>query len=358
MLDKLEQIEARYEEMAAELSSPELLANPSAYGKTAKQHRALGEIVQKYQTWKTLKAELVGAKELFDTSDDDEMREMARLELDSLQTKLDQTETDLKILLVPSDPNDEKNVILEIRAGTGGDEATLFAAEMLRTYARYAEKQRWRFEILEASESGIGGLKEAIALIEGDKVYSKLKHESGVHRVQRVPQTEASGRIHTSAITVAVLPEAEEVDVKIDAKDLRIDTFCSSGPGGQSVNTTYSAVRITHLPTGVVVSMQDEKSQIKNRDKAMRVLRARLQEIEEQKQHEALASERRSMVGSGDRSEKIRTYNFKENRVTDHRIGLTIHQLDLVMEGNLDPFIDALVAHYQAEKLKAEAVAA
>jgi peptide chain release factor 1 len=358
MLDKLEQIEARYDEMAAELSSPELLSNPSAYGKTAKQHRALGEIVQKYQTWKTLKAELVGAKELFDTSDDDEMREMARLELDSLQAKLDQTENDLKLLLVPSDPNDEKNVILEIRAGTGGDEATLFAAEMLRTYARYAEKQRWRFEILEASESGIGGLKEAIALIEGDKVYSKLKHESGVHRVQRVPQTEASGRIHTSAITVAVLPEAEEVDVKIDPKDLRIDTFCSSGPGGQSVNTTYSAVRITHVPTGVVVSMQDEKSQIKNRDKAMRVLRARLQEIEEQKQHEALASERRSMVGSGDRSEKIRTYNFKENRVSDHRIGLTIHQLDLVMEGNLDPFIDALVAHYQAEKLKAEAVAA
>jgi peptide chain release factor 1 len=358
MLDKLEQIETRYEEMTRELSSPELLANPSAYGKIAKQHRALGEIVQKYQTWKVLRAELVGARELFDTSDDEEMREMARLELDSLQAKLGQTEDDLKVLLIPSDPNDEKNVILEIRAGTGGDEATLFAAEMLRTYSRYAEKQGWRFEILEASESGIGGLKEAIALIEGEKVYSKLKHESGVHRVQRVPQTEASGRIHTSAITVAVLPEAEEVDVKIDPKDLRIDTFCSSGPGGQSVNTTYSAVRLTHLPTGVVVSMQDEKSQIKNRDKAMRVLRARLQEIEEQKQHDALASERRSMVGSGDRSEKIRTYNFKENRVTDHRIGLTIHQLDLVMEGNLDPFIDALVAHYQAEKLKAEAIAA
>jgi len=358
MLDKLEQIETRYEALTKELSSAELLANPSAYGKAAKQHRSLGEVVQKYQTWKTLKGELIGARELFDTSDDEEMREMARLELESLQTRIDDTEKQLKILLVPSDPNDEKNVILEIRAGTGGDEATLFAAEMLRTYARYAEKQRWRFEILEASESGIGGLKEAIALIEGDKVYSKLKHESGVHRVQRVPQTEASGRIHTSAITVAILPEAEEVDVKIDPKDLRIDTFCSSGPGGQSVNTTYSAVRLTHLPTGVVVSMQDEKSQIKNREKAMRVLRARLQEIEEQKQHEALASERRSMVGSGDRSEKIRTYNFKENRVTDHRIGLTIHQLDLVMEGNLDPFIDALVAHYQAEKLKGEPVAA
>ena len=355
MLDKLEQIENRYAELTQQLSSPELLSNPSAYGKAAKQHRTLGEVVQKYQQWKGLKSELEGARELFNTSDDEEMREMARLELETLQTRLDEADRELKLLLIPSDPNDEKNVILEIRAGTGGDEATLFAAEMVRMYSRYAEKQRWKFEVLEASESGIGGLKEAIVLIEGDKVFSRLKHESGVHRVQRVPQTEASGRIHTSAITVAVLPEAEEVDVKIDPKDLRIDTFCSSGPGGQSVNTTYSAVRMTHLPTGVVVSMQDEKSQIKNRDKAMRVLRARLQELEEQKQHEAQASERRSMVGSGDRSEKIRTYNFKENRVSDHRIGLTIHQLDLVMEGYLDPFIDALTAHYQAEKLKADA---
>jgi peptide chain release factor 1 len=358
MLDKLEQIVQRYEELTQELSSSELLANPSAYGKAAKQHRSLGEVVQKYQAWKALKAEYAGARELLDTTDDAEMREMALLELETLQAKLDEADKELKVLLIPSDPNDEKNVILEIRAGTGGDEATLFAAEMVRMYSRYAEKQRWKFEVLEASESGIGGLKEAIVLIEGDKVYSRLKHESGVHRVQRVPQTEASGRIHTSAITVAVLPEAEEVDVKIDPKDLRIDTFCSSGPGGQSVNTTYSAVRLTHLPSGLVVSMQDEKSQIKNREKAMRVLRARLQELEEQKQHEAQASERRSMVGSGDRSEKIRTYNFKENRVSDHRIGLTIHQLDLVMEGNLDPFIDALVAHYQAEKLKTEAVAA
>ena len=358
MLEKLEQIESHYEQLTQELSSPELLANPSAYGKAAKQHRALGEIVQKYQQWKSLKTELTGARELYDTSDDEEMREMARLEMETLGTRLEEADRELKVLLIPSDPNDEKNVILEIRAGTGGDEATLFAAEMLRMYGRYAERQRWRFEVMEASESGIGGVKEAIALIEGDKVYSKLKHESGVHRVQRVPQTEASGRIHTSAITVAVLPEAEEVDVKIDPKDLRIDTFCSSGPGGQSVNTTYSAVRLTHIPSGVVVSMQDEKSQIKNREKAMRVLRARLQELEEQKQHEALASERRSMVGSGDRSEKIRTYNFKENRVSDHRISLTIHQLDLVMEGNLDPFIDALVAHYQAEKLKGEMVAA
>ena len=358
MLERLEQIEARYEELANELSSPELLADQTAYTKAAKQHRGLGEIVEKYRTWKTLNEELKGAQELVDGAEDDEMREMARLEVETLQKKLEATDTELKILLVPSDPNDEKNVIVEIRAGTGGDEASLFAGEVLRMYQRFSERQGWRFEILYASESGIGGIKEAVALIEGDKVYSKLKHESGVHRVQRVPQTEASGRIHTSAITVAVLPEAEEVDVKIDPKDLRIDTFCSSGPGGQSVNTTYSAVRITHLPTNVVVSMQDEKSQIKNREKAMRVLRARLQELEERKQHEALASERRSMVGSGDRSEKIRTYNFKENRVTDHRIGLTIHQLDLVIEGNLDPFIQALVNHYQAEKLKQEAVAA
>ncbi len=356
MLERLKQIESRYEELSREILSPELLANHSAYSKAAKQRRALGDIVEKYRAWKTFKEELAGARELFETAEDEEMRELARLEVDALQAKLEATERDLKLLLVPSDPNDEKNVIVEIRAGTGGDEASLFAADVLRMYGRYAERQGWRFEVLDASESGIGGIKEAIALIEGDKVYSKLKHESGVHRVQRVPQTEASGRIHTSAITVAVLPEAEEVDVKIDPKDLRIDTFCSSGPGGQSVNTTYSAVRITHLPTNLVVSMQDEKSQIKNREKAMRVLRARLQELEERKQHEAEASERRSMVGSGDRSEKIRTYNFKENRVTDHRIGLTVHQLDQVIEGNLDPFIQALVNHYQAEKLKSEAV--
>jgi peptide chain release factor 1 len=357
MLERLEQIEARYEDLANELSAPELLADQTAYTKAARQHRTLGEIVEKFRTWKTLKAELEGAQELVDGADDDEMREMARSEIETLQQKLESTDKELKLLLVPSDPNDEKNVIVEIRAGTGGDEATLFAAEMVRMYSRYAERQRWKFEVLEASESGIGGFKEAIILIEGDKVYSKMKHESGVHRVQRVPQTEASGRIHTSAITVAVLPEAEEVDVKIDPKDLRIDTFCSSGPGGQSVNTTYSAVRITHVPTNVVVSMQDEKSQIKNREKAMRVLRARLQELEEQKQHDAVASERRSMVGSGDRSEKIRTYNFKENRVTDHRIGLTIHQLDLVMEGALDEIIQALITHEQAEKLKNETAA-
>ncbi|MDT5269408.1 MAG: peptide chain release factor 1 [Acidobacteriota bacterium] len=358
MLDKLEQIEARYEALTGELSTPKVYSDPANYGKLNKQHRALGEIVSKYRELKQLRSELSDARELYDSADDEEMREMARVETTTLEERLVKVEEDLRVLLLPRDPNDEKNVILEIRAGTGGDEATLFAAEMLRMYGRYAERQGWKMEILDASESGIGGLKEAIAMIEGDKVYSKLKHESGVHRVQRVPQTETSGRIHTSAITIAVLPEAEEVDVKINPNDLRIDTFCSSGPGGQSVNTTYSAVRITHLPTNTVVSMQDEKSQIKNREKAMRVLRARLQELEEQKQHEAQASERRSMVGSGDRSEKIRTYNFKENRVSDHRIGLTIHQLDLVMEGALDEFINALVAHYQAEKLKAETVAA
>jgi len=356
MFDKLAQIETRYEELTNELSSAELLSNPSAYAKAAKQHRSLSEIVEKYRSLKSLQEELAGARELFENAGDEDMRELARIEIESLQARIEQNEADLKLLLLPKDPNDEKNVILEVRAGTGGEEAALFASDILRMYARYAERQRWKMEILDASETGIGGVKEAIALIEGDKVYSKLKHESGVHRVQRVPQTEASGRIHTSAITVAVLPEAEEVDVKIDPKDLRIDTFCSSGPGGQSVNTTYSAVRITHLPTNTVVSMQDEKSQIKNREKAMRVLRARLQEIEEQKQHEAIASDRRSMVGSGDRSEKIRTYNFKENRVSDHRIGLTLHQLDIVMDGGLDPVIEALTTHYQAEKLKEETV--
>lgn len=357
MLEKLAQIEKSYEELTAQISSPEFMQDMSAYAKLMKQHRSLGEIVEKYREVKKMKEDLAGAKELAEMADDDEMREMAWAEAGEIEEKLPAAEEALKVLLLPKDPNDEKNVILEIRAGTGGDEATLFAAEILRMYARYAERQGWKMEIMDAADTGVGGIKEAFAMIEGDKVYSKLRYESGVHRVQRVPQTETSGRIHTSAITVAVLPEAEEVDVQIDQKDLRVDYFCSSGPGGQSVNTTYSAVRLTHLPTNVVVSMQDEKSQIKNKEKAMRILRARLQELEEQKQHDALSAERKSMVGSGDRSEKIRTYNFKENRVTDHRIGLTVHQLDLVMEGALDEFVDALRTHYQTEKLKAEAVA-
>jgi peptide chain release factor 1 len=330
----------------------------SAYAKLMKQHRSLGEIVEKYREVKRLQEGLADARELADAADDDEMKEMAMAEVVEIEAKLPDAEEALKFLLLPKDPNDEKNVILEIRAGTGGDEATLFASEVLRMYTRYAERQRWKMDIMETADTGVGGIKEAIAMVEGDNVYSKMRYESGVHRVQRVPQTETQGRIHTSAITVAVLPEAEEVDIQINQNDLRVDTFCSSGPGGQSVNTTYSAVRITHLPTGVVVSMQDEKSQIKNREKAMRVLRARLQEIEEQKQHDALSAERKSMVGSGDRSEKIRTYNFKENRVTDHRIGMTVHQLDLVMEGALDDFVEALRTHYQTEKLKAEAVTA
>jgi len=358
MLEKLAQIEKNYEEITEQLSSPDVTSDIAAYTKLMKQHRSLGEIVEKYREVRKMTEDLSGARELLDAADDSDMREMAQMEIDELSERLPKAEEELKVLLLPKDPNDEKNVIIEVRAGTGGDEATLFAAEILRMYARYAERQGWKFEILEASETGVGGIKEASAVIEGDRVYSKLRYESGVHRVQRVPATETAGRVHTSAITVAVLPEAEEVDVQINQNDLRIDTFCSSGPGGQSVNTTYSAVRLTHLPTGVVVSMQDEKSQIKNREKAMRVLRARLQELEEQKQHDALSAERKSMVGSGDRSEKIRTYNFKENRVSDHRIGLTVYQLDLVMEGALDEFINALTTHYQTEKLKAEVKAA
>lgn len=359
MLERLAEIEKNYEELTAQISSPEIMSDMKTYAKTMKQHRSLEEIVNKYRDVRRMNEELAGARELLDAAgDDEEMREMAQSEIAELETNLAKGDEALKFLLIPKDPNDEKNVILEIRAGTGGDEATLFAAEVLRMYARYAERQGWKMEIMDAADTGVGGLKEAFAMIEGDRVYSKMRYESGVHRVQRVPQTETAGRIHTSAITVAVLPEAEEVDVQINQNDLRIDTFCSSGPGGQSVNTTYSAVRLTHLPSGVVVSMQDEKSQIKNREKAMRVLRARLQELEEQKVHDAQASERKSQVGSGDRSEKIRTYNFKENRVTDHRIGLTVHQLDLVMEGALDQFIEGLTTHYQTEKLKAESVTA
>jgi peptide chain release factor 1 len=355
MFGRLEQTEARYEELTATLASPEIMNDSARYQKTAKAHAEIAGLVEKYREYKDFKKGIADTRAMLADESDAEMKAMAEEELASLEQRFARVEEDLKVLLLPKDPNDEKNVILEIRAGTGGDEASLFAAELFRLYTRYAETQRWKVEVLSTSESGIGGMKEVIAMVEGRGAYSKLKYEGGVHRVQRVPQTEQQGRVHTSAVTVAVMPEAEDVDVKIEAKDLRIDTFCSSGPGGQSVNTTYSAVRITHIPTNTVVSCQDEKSQIKNREKGMRVLRSRLYELEQQKQQDALAKERRSMVGSGDRSEKIRTYNFPQNRVTDHRIGLTVHQLDQVMEGKLQPFIDGLITHFNAEKMKEQA---
>jgi peptide chain release factor 1 len=354
MFERLDQLETRYEEMNRALASPEIVNDSAKYQKTAKAHSEIEPVVEKYREYKDLTRGIAESKAVLADEKDPDMRAYVQEELTQLEARVAQVEADLKVLLLPKDPNDEKDIILEIRAGTGGDEATLFADEMFRMYSRYAETQGWKVEVLSTSESSVGGLKEVIAIIEGKRVFSQLKYASGVPRVQRVPATEQQGRVHTSAVTVAVLPEAEDVDIKIEAKDLRIDTFCSSGPGGQSVNTTYSAVRITHIPTNTVVSCQDEKSQIKNREKGMRVLRSRLYEIEMQKQQEALAKERKAMVGSGDRSEKIRTYNFPQNRVTDHRIGLTIHQLTEVMDGKLQPIVDALITHYQAEKLKQE----
>ena len=354
MFDKLHAVEARYEQLMAEMADPAVQADSVKFRSHSRALAEIQPLVEHFRQYKDVAGQIAATEELVK---DPDMRELAQEELKSLESRRDTLLDEIKILLVPKDPNDEKNVVLEIRAGTGGDEAALFAGDLFRMYSRYAERQGWKIDVLNLSETGSGGVKEVIALIEGRNVYSRLKYESGVHRVQRVPATEASGRIHTSTATVAVLPEAEEVDIQVDAKDLRIDTFCSSGPGGQSVNTTYSAVRITHIPTGLVVSQQDEKSQIKNRAKAMKVLRSRLYEMEMRKQQEAIAKDRRTQVGSGERSEKIRTYNFRENRITDHRIGHTMHQLTAALDGDLAELIDAAVTFFTSEKLK-EATAA
>jgi peptide chain release factor 1 len=355
--DKLGGIEARFEELTRQMADPEIINDTDLYRRTAKQQSELAEVVEKFREWKKVHADLEGARTML-AEPDAELQELAREDVERLEPVVEKLENELKFLLLPRDPNDEKNVILEIRKGTGGDEASLFAGELFRMYLRFAETRGWKVDVVSISESEVGGMNEVVATVSGRKVYSQLKYESGVHRVQRVPATEQQGRIHTSTVTVAVMPEADEIDIKVDPKELRVDTFCSSGPGGQSVNTTYSAIRITHLPTGLVVSCQDEKSQIKNRAKAERVLRSRLYEIELEKQRNEQSADRKSMVGSGDRSEKIRTYNFKENRVTDHRIpGLTLYQLEAVLEGNLDQLLEPVNTFFQAEKLNQEASA-
>jgi peptide chain release factor 1 len=352
LLERLESIEEKYNDLTKLLSDPEVLSDFSRYQKYLKEQAWLAGVVEKFKEYKKLLADMKDSEEILRESRDEDLRELANAELAELKEKKPQIEKELKLMLLPADPRDKKNIILEIRAGTGGEEAALFASELFRMYSKYAESRRWKVELIDISSTGMGGIKEVIASIQGKNAYSYLKYESGVHRVQRVPTTEGSGRVHTSATTVAVLPEAEDVDIKIDEKDLRIDTFCSSGPGGQGVNTTYSAVRIVHIPTGMIVQCQDERSQIKNKDKALKVLRSRLYELEIEKQEKERALDRKTQVGTGDRSERIRTYNYPQNRVTDHRIGLTLYKLGEVLEGNLDMVIDSLTTHFQAEKLK------
>ncbi|MBI5694489.1 MAG: peptide chain release factor 1 [Nitrospirae bacterium] len=353
MFGKLEEVSRKYDELTGLLSDPAIITNQQEFMKFSKEQSEISDVVEKYREYQGIIAEIAGAEEMAaDKDSDPDFREMAEAELAELKAKREAAEAELKLLLIPKDPNDEKNTFLEIRAGTGGDEAALFAGDLFRMYSKFAEKNRWKVEVMSVSESGGGGLKEVIALVTGKSVYSRLKYESGVHRVQRVPATESQGRIHTSAATVAVLPEAEEADVHIEAKDLRVDLYCASGPGGQCVNTTYSAVRLTHLPTGIVVQCQDERSQIKNKAKAMKVLMARILEKRNEELDAERSQERKSMVGTGDRSERIRTYNFPQNRVTDHRIGLTLYKLDYVMEGELDELIGPLTTNANAERLQ------
>lgn len=352
MLDKLQALEDKYFELEQLISDPDIIANQTEWQKHTKAHSKLTGLVTVFRQYKAVRQGITDALEMLKDKLDDEFHDMVQLELNELKAKAEQLEAQLHILLLPKDPNDDKNVIVEIRGGAGGDEAALFAGDLFRMYTRYAENQGWRTELLDANAPDLGGFKEVVFSIQGDGAYSKLKFESGVHRVQRVPATEASGRIHTSTVTVAVLPEAEDVDIEVSNNDLRIDTYCASGAGGQHVNKTESAVRITHIPSGIVVQCQDEKSQLKNRDKAMRVLRAKLLEAAEQKQHDEMAQNRKSQVGTGDRSERIRTYNFPQGRVTDHRIGLTLHKLDFVLNGDLDELINGLIAAAHSERLK------